>query len=175
MKHFHEWIDFIKGSNKRAGTSLKHRGPSFKQLSKSKIWVKVLAALMLGVLVGILLGPDVNLIESQTSALLTDWLALPGNLFLQLIKMIIVPLVFSSIILGIISSGKPEFLKKIGPRLAVYFLITTTIATLIGFGIVFFIQPGSYIDVSSLSAASVESVPFSAESFDVINLPKAIV
>lgn len=124
-------------------------------LKKSKLWFQVLVALFLGIIVGIFLGPDAGLVSEQASESITLWLAFPGNLFLQLIKMIIIPLIVSSIILGIVASGDPSFLKRIGPRLVVYFLITTTIATIIGFLVAFMIQPGNYIDASNFDVGDV--------------------
>jgi len=119
------------------------------KLVHTKLWLKVLIALGLGSVIGILLGPDVGLVTKEAAATITDWLALPGHLFLAVIKMIIIPLVFSSIIVGIVSSGSSSFLKKIGPRMALYFVITTTVAIMIGFGITELIQPGAYIDPAS--------------------------
>ncbi len=125
-------------------------------LHNAKLWLKVLIALVLGSVAGILLGPDMNLVSGELAKTITDWVALPGHIFLAVIKMIIIPLVFSSIIVGIVSSGSSTFLKRIGPRIAFYFLITTTIAILIGFGITSIIQPGSYMDADSVNSLSSE-------------------
>jgi len=143
---------------KQFESELKENSSKLLTLVKTKLWLKVVVGLVLGIVLGIILGPDLNLISPKAAALITGWLALPGNLFLQLVKMIVIPLVFSSIIVGILSAGEPEFLKKIGPRLAVYFLITTTIATMIGFGAAYVIQPGTYINMEEMSVAT-ESQP----------------
>ncbi|MFP4524689.1 MAG: dicarboxylate/amino acid:cation symporter [Candidatus Woesearchaeota archaeon] len=129
------------------------------KLVHTKLWLKVLIALGLGSVIGILLGPDMGLVTKEAAATITDWLALPGHLFLAVIKMIIIPLIFSSIIVGLVSSGSSAFLKKIGPRMAVYFVITTTVAIMIGFGITELIQPGAYIDPASFDTTSEAEMP----------------
>lgn len=149
-------------------TSLKSLSFHLAYLLKTKLWLKALVGLFLGTTVGILLGPEVNLVSPELSGVITNWLALPGNLFLKLIKMIIIPLIFSAIVVGIVSSGKLRFLKKLGPRLIAYFLITTTIAVLIGFFVSFIIQPGSFIDSSGLA---VEAIPAEPVKLDVKNIP----
>jgi Na+/H+-dicarboxylate symporter len=92
------------------------------------------------------LGPEVGWVEKETAEIITDWLSIPANLFLKIIQMIIVPLIFASIIRGITSSGSAEQLQKLGLRVAIYFVITTSIALIIGISIVNIIEPGNFID-----------------------------
>ena len=131
--------------------SLKDLSQKIKRLLESKLWLKVIIALILGILSGVVLGPDLDLVSTASAETITNWLALPGNLFLQMVKMIIIPLVFSSIILGILSSGDPAFLKKIGPQLVMYFVITTITAITIGFIVSNIIKPGAFVQAESLS------------------------
>jgi len=150
---------------------LKSKSVTLKHLIETKLWLKVIIGLVMGILVGLFLGPDIGLVTEKLALTLTNWLALPGQLFIQLIKMIIVPLVFSSIIIGMVSSGSPDFLKKIGPRIAVYFLITTTIATIIGISVAYLIQPGAYIAEEFVMSETANTV---ASSTDLANIPSAI-
>ena len=150
-------------------TSTKSLSHHLVYLVKHKLWLKALIGLILGSFVGILLGPEVGLVTPALANTLTSWLALPGNLFLKLVKMIIIPLIFSAIIVGIVSSGNLKFLKKIGPRLIVYFLITTTIAILIGFFVSFLIQPGTFIDASGLNVQAVTTEPAKIDFNDIPN------
>jgi len=152
-------------------SSLEKQSDYVSVLLEKKLWLQVLIGMVLGVIVGILLGPDLNLINHAFSIKLTDWIALPGNLFLQLIKLIIIPLIFTSIIVGIISNRDPKFLRRIGPKLVAYFLLTTIIATVIGYGAVSLIQPGNYVSSQEiLEEATIMPVDISE-----INLPEAIV
>ena len=140
---------------------------SLQGLIEGKLWLKVLIGLLLGIALGVFLGPDFHLIAADQTQVITGWLALPGQIFLRLVKMIIIPLVFSSIIIGLVSSGDPAFLKKIGPRLILYFTATTTVAILIGFTMAFLIKPGSYIDTGGLDLPESTNTEQVVEDIDI--------
>ena len=97
------------------------------------LWFQVMVAMVLGVLLGILLAPTgAGLLSERISEQIAPWIALPGNLFLSMIKMVVIPLVLTSIILGITSSDDKDFLKKVSMRIFPYFIATTMVATTIG-------------------------------------------
>jgi len=152
------------------GSKLKKRSAHVSHLLETKLWLQVLIGMVLGIMLGIILSPDAAIVNAEKSLLITNWLALPGNLFLQLIKLVVIPLVFSSIIVGILSSGSPKFIKKIGPKLALYFIITTTIAVLIGLAVTSIIQPGSFVDVPQTTTSVTEQL-----NFETINIPEALI
>ena len=139
--------------------SFKDPVPQITYLIKKKLWAQVLVALFLGLVVGLLLGPETNIVEKGTAELITDWLAIPANLFLKIIQMIIVPLIFASIIRGLTSSGSMEHLQKLGLGVALYFVATTAIALTIGILVVVAIEPGNFIDSSLIR-----------ESFDIVEI-----
>ena len=157
-------IEEIEDLAKHTGKILIEKSEKVNILLKQKLWLQVLVALFLGIFLGILLGPDLSLINPELSLTITNWLALPGNIFLQMIKMIVIPLIFSSIILGIISSGDPQFLKKIGPRIGLFFIITTIIAIIIGLGVTEIIKPGNYIDVEQFEIEEINTQQMLDES-----------
>lgn len=123
------------------------------------LWFQVMAAMVLGVFLGILLAPTgAGLLSERISEQIAPWIALPGNLFLSMIKMVVIPLVLTSIILGITSSDDKEFLKKVSLRIFPYFIVTTMVATTIGASMATLLQPGKYID-SALIADVMEGSP----------------
>ena len=63
--------------------------------------------MFLGLLTGFLLGRSVGLVDPGIASVTGNWLALPGQLLLTLIQMIVIPLVFASVIRGIAASEKP--------------------------------------------------------------------
>jgi Na+/H+-dicarboxylate symporter len=152
----HKTFDEINHFATNVGTVLHDKSEKITILLKHKLWLQVLVALFLGLFTGILLGPDLGLINKDLSTIITSWIALPGNIFLQMVKMIIIPLIFSSIALGIISSGNPNFLKKIGPKIILFFLLTTIIAVIIGLGVTEIISPGKYLDVEQFDLEDFE-------------------
>ncbi|MCG8425611.1 MAG: dicarboxylate/amino acid:cation symporter [Proteobacteria bacterium] len=128
-------------------------------LVRTKLWAQILAAMVLGVGIGLLLAPSgAGLVSEELAIGLTHWIALPGKLFLALIEMVVIPLVVSSVIVGINSTSDPAFLAKVGLRIGPYFVATTLIAVTIGVVVALVIEPGMFIDSSMVAAAGVEEV-----------------
>ena len=111
-------------------------------LIRGRLWLQVTIGLGAGAGVGLVLGPDMNLIDYRQAELIGDWLALPGQLFLALIGMVIIPLAASSIVLGIAGTGGGEALRNVGARLGVFVIGTTLAAAALGVGIAKLIRPG---------------------------------
>jgi len=123
-----------------------------QNLIRGRLWLKILIGMFLGIGVGTVLGPSVRLVPPETARVIGNWLAIPGQIFLVLIQMIVIPLIFASLILGIASSENMEQLRKLGLRVVIYFLVTTAIAIIIGMGVTIIIQPGKFIPGELLSA-----------------------
>lgn len=126
--------------------SFQYTVPQITYLVKTKLWAQVIFALFLGLVFGIFMGPEMNIVPKDTAELITEWLTIPANLFLKIIQMIIVPLIFASIIRGLTSSGSLEQLQKLGLGVAMYFVATTVIAISIGILVATTIGPGNFID-----------------------------
>jgi len=77
--------------------------------------------------------------------------------------MIVVPLVFASIIQGIASNEDIEFLKKMGLRVVLYFIVTTSLAVTIGVSVAMIINPGHYLDTSGFNSYQEASLPSGVE------------
>lgn len=115
-----------------------------QRLVSSKLWVKVLIALALGVVAGIMLSPNFGWVSKELSTVIGNWLSLPGKLFLKLVQMIMIPLIFTSIISGIVGTSGDQ-LKKMGVRILLYFIFTTAVAISLGVLLVSFFKPGASI------------------------------
>jgi Na+/H+-dicarboxylate symporter len=120
-----------------------------------KLYHKIFLGLFLGIGVGVVLssmgGPD-----NPTIAKMMEFFVFLGNLFIRLIRMVIVPLVFFSITSGVINLGDIKRLRNIGVRTIGLFLLTSAFSVSIGLLIANIIKPGSGIDLGSVSAAAVE-------------------
>jgi Na+/H+-dicarboxylate symporter len=136
------------------------------KLVQGRLWLKVLIGMLLGIATGMLIGPTTGWLPAETATAVGNWLALPGQLFLTLIQMIVMPLIFASVVRGLTSSESFEQLRKMGIGVVVYFVITTTIAIIIGLGVAKLINPGSFVDASSLKTtlATSGTAPHSAQT-----------
>lgn len=80
-------------------------------------------------------------------------LSLISNIFLRLIRSIIAPLLFATLVYGIAGSGSARAMGRIGVKAIVYFEIVTTFALLVGLGAVNLVRPGEGITIAKVSAA----------------------
>lgn len=141
---------------------------------QTRLWAQVMVALVLGIAAGLLLGPEGGLISAETARWLGAWLALPGQLFLGLIAMVLVPLVFASIIGGLTGSGSSEALQRIGLRFAGFVLATTFAAAAIGITLADIVRPGNALS-GSFGISSGTAVPNGDEAtFDLGKAPELI-
>ena len=142
---------------------------------KNQLWAKVMLGLFLGVVVGVFFGPDFALVERELALTISNWLALPGYLFLAIIKMVVIPLIFSSIICGIAAGDSVDTVKKLGVSVVFYFIFTTTVAVSIGLLFANLLQPGSYLG-SELLGLSNQATATSVNQalLDSTNIPKRL-
>lgn len=99
----------------------------------------------IGFAVGISAGVLANLAAADAAWLggLIRYVTDPvGQIFLRLLFMLVVPLVFSALVLGVVEIGDPRALGRIGGRTLVFILVVTSIAVSIGLVVVNLIQPG---------------------------------
>ncbi|MFT9850237.1 dicarboxylate/amino acid:cation symporter [Aneurinibacillus sp. REN35] len=101
---------------------------------------KIIIALVAGVIVGLLL----NIFAPGAFKTLDTYVFTPvGKTFLNLIKMLVVPIVFFSIVLGAAGIGDPKKLGRIGVKTISFFLVTTAMAIVIGLILAYIFQPGA--------------------------------
>ena len=147
-----------------------------KDLS-SKLWFQVIIGMILGIGIGLLLSPTAfALVPKDIAFGLAPWVALVGNIFLALIQMIVIPLVMSSIILGITSAEDTQTLKVLGLKIAPYFVFTTIVAVTIGICITYFIHPGNFVSADIINQMSTTKVVLKETSvLSDISIPDMIV
>ena len=93
-------------------------------------------------------------------------LAVFSNVFLRLIKSIIAPLIFSSLVYGIAKSGSVSAMGRIGAKAMTYFLTATSLALLIGLLAVNIARPGDGITLPTTAAPKVATPPTLAETIE---------
>lgn len=96
--------------------------------------------LLLGIVFGALAGEGATAIS---------WV---GDIFINLIRMIVVPLVFVTLVSGVIAMGDPKRLGSLGIKTLVLYMGTTLIAITIGLTIASIVQPGIGVDISGAEA-----------------------
>src|SRR5690606_32029454 len=103
------------------------------------------------IIIGLVLGIIWALLSSKLgwSEFTIDWIAPFGTIFINLLKLIAVPLVLVSIITGVANIGDPSSLGRMGGKTLLAYLITTLFAVSLGLLLVNTIKPGKLIDEQS--------------------------
>jgi len=105
----------------------------------------ILAAMVLGVLTGWLLNKNVT--DPDTLARLGSYFSIVTDIFLRLIKMIIAPLVFSTLVVGIAHMGNTASLGRVGLRTFAWFVMASVISLLLGIVMVTAFEPGASLSL----------------------------
>ena len=141
------------------------------------LWLQVVISLLIGLVVGLFLGDDVGVgLDDDTLDSLSSYLSIPANIFLSVILMIIVPLIFTSIVVAIANLGTKDKLKTLGFGIGIYFVITTTIAILVAVSLASIIAPGSILDLTALQEThdlSEDDLKVT-EGFSLDDIPNAV-
>ncbi|HBF20809.1 MAG TPA: dicarboxylate/amino acid:cation symporter, partial [Cryomorphaceae bacterium] len=100
------------------------------------------------IIIGLLLGVIWAIISSQLgwSQFTIDWIAPFGTIFINLLKLIAVPLVLFSIISGVAGLGDPSSLGRMGAKTLLFYFATTVLAVSLGLFLVNMIKPGKLVD-----------------------------
>lgn len=100
---------------------------------KRPLWFKILVAIVIGIILGLTLGENTKYIKPI------------GTIFLRLLQMLIVPLTFFTIISGITKMEDLRSLRSVGGRVALLYIITSTLASAIGMFMALILKPGKNV------------------------------
>ena len=118
------------------------------------LYVQVLIAIIAGLLVGHYFSEF-----APTAKLISEG-------FINLVKMLIAPIIFVTVVLGIAGVGNMKKVGRVGGKAILYFEIVTTLALLIGLVVANWIQPGSGVDISGVKGSSVTQYTEQAKSLN---------
>jgi proton glutamate symport protein len=107
------------------------------------------------ILIGLILGITVGAVFYGNPAV-EQYLKPIGDIFIRLIKMIVIPIVISSLVVGVAGVGDMKKLGKLGGKTLLYFEIITTIALIIGLLAANVFQPGAGVDMKSLHKEDIQ-------------------
>jgi len=117
-----------------------------------KILIGIVAGIVLGIIFNKVVGPGVS---AGPVFMLKIFFKYAGDIFIRLLRMMIVPLVFASIFMAVVNLGDIRELGKIGSKTIGYYMATTGLAVLIGLILVNIIHPGQGIDKGALDALNI--------------------
>lgn len=123
---------------------------------KTSLVFKVTIGFILGLIFGFIIGPMAGT-SSAIQNVILPILNMIGKIFLSLLKMLIVPLVFSSLVTGAASLSDPKTLGRIGIKTVCIYLVTTAVAVTIGLFLANAIHPGVGLSIAGAAGNAKEA------------------
>jgi len=148
-----------------------------KQSLKNNLTFQILIAMLLGGILGIIIH---NNLSEEGAKEFSGYIKLLATVFIRLVQMIISPLVFSTLVVGIAKLGDIKAVGRIGGKAMGWFFTASFISLLIGMFWVNVLSPGeglnlSNIDLTTASEVTEKTQVFSAQNFIEHIIPKSIV
>lgn len=106
---------------------------------KIPLYVQIIVGMLLGIIGGLLAS------HFHWSHFTDDWIKPWGTIFIKLLKLVAIPLIFVSLVNGIVQLKEISQLSALGLRTIVFYIVSTTIAIVVGLGLANTIQPGKFI------------------------------
>ncbi|AJK89901.1 MULTISPECIES: cation:dicarboxylate symporter family transporter [Lysinibacillus] len=136
---------------------------------KKRFKISLAAQILIGLILGIIVG---GIFYGNPK--IETYLQPLGDIFLHLIKMIVVPIIISTLIVGVAGTGDMKQLGRLGGKSIIYFEIITTVAILVGLLSANIFQPGAGINMNELSQGDISKYVTTTEEvqhegpFDII-------
>ena len=128
---------------------------AINQMKKLGLAFQIILGLILGIIVGAVF---------YGNPVVTSYLQPFGDIFIRLIKMIVVPIVFSSLVVGVAGVGDIKKVGKIGGKTILYFEVVTTFAIIVGLLVANLVHPGNGVNISNLVTTSIDKYMHTAET-----------
>src|SRR6201997_5055855 len=145
-------------------------------LMRATLTTIIVIAMLLGIAVGYAchtLWPD-----PKTAGAIAGYISLMTDIFLRLIKMIIAPLVFSTLVVGVAHMGDPKIVGRIGAKAMLWFVTASLVSLLMGLILVNILRPGDNLNLplpDAQAATNLKVASLSAKDFVAHLVPRSVV
>lgn len=119
-----------------------------------KLWKRVFLGLALGAAFGLIV---VQIMGAEAGGALLDDVKIAGDIFIALIRLLIIPLIFMTLAAGVLALGDPAKLGTIGLKTIVLYLLTTFFANVIGLTMGTIFRPGAGVDLGGAEPRAVSA------------------
>ncbi|GEM55625.1 dicarboxylate/amino acid:cation symporter [Flavobacterium branchiophilum NBRC 15030 = ATCC 35035] len=148
-----------------------------KKSITSNLTFQILIAMLLGAILGIIIHNHYDAVAAKS---FSDKIKMLATVFIRLVQMIISPLVFTTLVVGIAKLGDLKAVGRIGGRAMAWFFSASFVSLLIGMFWINVLQPGKgltlgNVDLNSASEVTDKTSHFSAQNFVEHIIPKSIV
>jgi Na+/H+-dicarboxylate symporter len=138
----------------------------------NRLTAYILLAMVLGVITGYIIFTRADdVFKKDFSANIK----LLSNIFIRLVQMIIAPLVFSTLVVGIAKLGDMKTVGRVGGKAILWFVTASLASLLIGMALVNYFKPGQYIDLSQTDTAGLKDLIGKQQTFSLQNFVEHVV
>jgi Na+/H+-dicarboxylate symporter len=141
---------------------------------------KLTTYILIAMLLGVMIGYGVHEHTSPTFiSSFSSKIKLLGTIFIRLIQMIISPLVFSTLVVGIAKLGDLKTVGRVGGKALLWFVTASLVSLLLGMFLVNYLQPGQYIDLSQADNKGLKDLMSNTQEFSLASfiehvIPKSV-
>jgi len=141
-------------------------------MNKNRLTYYIIGAMIAGIVVGIIVNKSTS---PEFIASFSINIKLLATIFIRLVQMIIAPLVFSTLVVGIAKLGDLKAVGRVGGKALLWFITASLISLLIGMVMVNFFEPGAGMNLASVDTSGVSDVVGKTKGFSMQNFVEHIV
>jgi Na+/H+-dicarboxylate symporter len=138
----------------------------------NRLTIYILVSMVLGVAVGYLVFTNAS---ADFRGSFSTNIKLLSTIFIRLVQMIIAPLVFTTLVVGIAKLGDLKTVGRVGGKAILWFVTASLISLLIGMVLVNYFKPGTYIDLSQKDVAGLSDLMGKQKSFSLQNFVEHVI
>lgn len=138
----------------------------------NKLTAYIIASMVLGILVGYFVHTTTG---AQTQAAFSTNIKLLSTIFIRLVQMIIAPLVFTTLVVGIAKLGDLKTVGRVGGKAVLWFITASLASLLIGLVLVNIFEPGKFISLAQKDVASLEDLATKQKGFSLQNFVEHVI
>lgn len=139
---------------------------------QNKLFIAIIVALLLGVGVGMFVH---NGYSQEEAASFAGHVKLLGTIFIRLVQMIIAPLVFTTLVVGIAKMNDMKMVGRVGGKAMLWFITASLFSLLIGLVLVNWLEPGNAIELNLNDTSAASEVMEGTKSFSLEDFVKHVV
>jgi Na+/H+-dicarboxylate symporter len=138
----------------------------------NRLTIYIVAAMILGIAVGYIVHITAS---AETIGTFSKNIKLLSSIFIRLVQMIIAPLVFSTLVVGIAKLGDLKAVGRVGGKALLWFITASLASLLLGMLLVNIFKPGTYIDLSQADTQGVKELMTNTSTFSIQNFVEHII
>ena len=141
-----------------------------KEKKKLGLTTKIFIGLIAGLIVGVIFNIAIPHCYVRDTVFVEGIFYVIGNGFIRLMKMLVVPLVFCSLVCGASAIGDTKALGKVGGKTIIFYLCTTALAVTVAITVATFVRPGIGLDMTSIQTTEVTTAEATSVTDTILNI-----